>query len=78
MVVVDSKKEKNKKEETIENKIDKSFFTTSLSLSKKDFEDIKDINKSSASSIIIKILLFIVLVILLTIGYFVANTYISL
>jgi len=77
MVVVDRKKDK-KEDKTLENKIDKSFFTTSLSLSKNDFEDLKDINKSSANSVIIKILLFIVVVIILTIGVFVFNTYINI
>lgn len=78
MVYVDSKKDKTGKEKSIEEKIDSSFFTTSLGFSKNDFEDFDEFSKHSKSSIAVKLLLFIVVVLILGIGFYVFNTYINI
>lgn len=78
MISVAPKKDSKKLEKTIEDKIDRSFFTSSLGLTKNDFEDFKDFSKHSKHSLIIKILLFFVVAIMLTIGFFVFNTYINI
>ena len=77
MIVASPQKTVTKKFEKIpESKVD-SFFTTSLNLNKNDFDDFDDFSKSGASTVVLKILLFIVTAIVLVIGFFVYNTYIN-
>ncbi|MDD4036507.1 MAG: hypothetical protein PHS45_04220 [Bacilli bacterium] len=77
LVVSAPKKDKKGNTKNFENKIDRSFFTSSLSLSKNDFEDLKDLDKHGKHSIVVKILLFILVAIALAIGFYVFNTYIN-
>ncbi len=51
----------------IQDNIDKSFFTSSMDFSSKDFEDLKEIKENiKKNNILTKILLFILLVIIIT------------
>ena len=58
--------EKDKRQEPTTEEIDKSFYTTNFGLTKKDFEDLKDLNvKVSKTSNVILILLMIAIVIII-------------
>ena len=57
----------SKMKEEIEEEMDKSFFTSSLGFTSKDFEDLKDIkDEVKKNSLLVKILLFIFSVIIVT------------
>ena len=57
----------SKMKEEIEEEMDKSFFTSSLGFTSKDFEDLKDIkDEVKKNSLLVKILLFIFSVIVVT------------
>lgn len=59
--------------------VDQSFYTSSLSFSKTDFEGVKNLESTvKVNNILIKILLFILLVIVTTVILFVVNNYIDL
>lgn len=63
----------------VEGDIDKSFYSSSYDFSKEDFEDLKKVEpKSKVSSVLIKILLFIVIVIV-TVGIlFIIKNYLDI
>lgn len=63
----------NEQEQEEKQEIDKSFYTSSVSFTDTDFEDLKEINVTlKKNNVLIKILLVVLLIIILTgIGYFV-------
>ena len=54
-----------------DNKIDKSFYTSSLNLSKNDFDDFKDLQKDVKSNKILVVILTIVIILACLFGIFI-------
>jgi hypothetical protein len=75
---VNHEKDNNESALKIEN-VDQSFYTSSLSFSKTDFEGVKNLESTvKVNNVLIKVLLFILIVIITTVILFVVNNYIDL